>query len=86
MTFALWGTEVGRDLGHFNDERDAMSLVLMQLVHLGADNAADLGRAADDGEILQSLSDDAATVRISEVLPEIQSVESGARTVIVPSG
>lgn len=87
MTYDLWDTEVSRYLGHFDDEREALSLVHMLLSHHGVDYAADLGlgRATDDGEVLEPLSGATLIARISEVLPGLQSVESGAETVIVPS-
>jgi hypothetical protein len=69
MKFNLWDIEVGRYLGQFDDEKEALSLVRMLLQHHGEAYAEELGlgRVSDEGEILESLSGTALVARIDAV-------------------
>lgn len=72
MKYNVWDTEVGRYLGHFEDEKEALTLVRMLVSHHGDGYAEDLGlgRVTDEGEILEPLSGATLLARVSEVLPD----------------
>ena len=77
MEFNLWDVEVGKQLGHFTEEQDALRLVKKLVEHYGDEYAHDLGlgRRADDGSILEPLSGAALLTRVREVLPNPDSVD-----------
>jgi hypothetical protein len=79
MKYNLWGTEFGRYLGYFEDERKALELVRMLLDHHGDDYANDLGlgRVTDQGEILEPLMGAALIARVNEMFPGRHNADQG---------
>lgn len=71
MEYNLWDVEVGKQLGHFTEERDALILVRKLVAHYGDEYAHDLGlgRKTDGGGILEPLSGAALLARMREVIP-----------------
>lgn len=71
MEYNLWDVEVGKQLGHFTEERDALNLVRKLVAHYGDEYAHDLGlgRETDGGDILEPLSGAALLARMREVIP-----------------
>lgn len=84
MAFNLWDVEVGKQLGHFENEKDAMTFVQKLVAHYGEDYAGELGlgRIDDDGHILEPLSGEALLSRSREVLDDCSHGDSRQGEVI----
>src|SRR5215207_3595978 len=70
LKFNLWDTEVGRYLGQFNDEKEALHLVRILVSHYGNEYADDLslGCEAADGTFGEPLSGTNLLARAEAVL------------------
>ena len=73
MEYNLWDVEAGKQLGHFTNEKDALTLVKKLVNHYGEDYAGELGlgRRSDNGTILEPLSGAALLARVNEVFPDL---------------
>ena len=87
MKYNLWDIEVNRYLGHFEDEKEALTLVRMLLDHHGQEYAEDLGlgRVTDEGEILEPLSGAALVARVDEVLGSLTATKERREVVVTAS-
>lgn len=72
MEYNLWDIEVGKQLGHFTEEREALLLVKKLVAHYGDEYAHELGlgRRTENGSILEPLSGAALLARMYEVIPD----------------
>ena len=70
LKYNLWDTEVGRYLGQFNDEKEALHLVRILVSHYGNEYADDLslGCEAADGTFGEPLSGTDLLARAEAVL------------------
>lgn len=78
MQYDLWDTETSNYFGHFEDEREVLSLVRTLITHYGDQYASELGlgRVSDDGEVLEPLSGAALIARVTDVLTAEQGTET----------
>jgi hypothetical protein len=74
LTYNLWDTEVTRNLGQFDDEREALHLVRILVRHHGVGYANDLslGSVAEDGSFGEPLSGAALIARFEAVLGDCE--------------
>ena len=74
IKYDLWDVEINRYLGQFEDESEALDLVLTLVSHYGAAYADDLelGGVTAEGETAPSLSGAALITRAEQVLSRIQ--------------
>jgi hypothetical protein len=70
MRYDLWDTGVGKYLGRYTDESEALATAKILIDHYGPAFADELsiGRVRDDGEILAPLSGRELVARIRERL------------------
>jgi hypothetical protein len=66
--YKLWDVDVGKYIGRYDSERDALDVVSTFVRHYGNDAADDLSltHVADDGVVLESLCGAALLQRIEE--------------------
>jgi hypothetical protein len=83
MEFNLWDIEVGKQLGHFTDEAEALAMVRKLVDNFGEAYAGELGlgRRTADGAILEPLSGDTLLARVDEVVPR-QTLVDERRAVV----
>jgi hypothetical protein len=82
--FNLWDVEVGKQLGYFTDEREALALVKKLVAHYGDEYADELGlgRKSASGSILEPLSGSELLARMRELLPDHDPAEDRRGVVI----
>ena len=88
LTYNLWDTEVGRYLGEFSDEKEALHLVRMLVGHHGKAYAEDLslGCVAEDGTYGEPLSGAELLARTEAVLGDGAPESDRMGEVIASSG
>ena len=77
MEYPLWDVEVGKQIGHFADEREALVLVSKLVADYGDEyaNELGLGRRSEDGNILEPLSGTSLLARVREGIPAPDSAD-----------
>jgi hypothetical protein len=77
MLYHLWDTEVGKYLGRYQDEDEALATVRVLVSHYGRDYAESLalGREDDDGIALEPLSGDTLLAHVAS--RDVASVSGG---------
>jgi hypothetical protein len=75
MTFDLWDVESNKYLGHYDEESEALVLVLNLVTHYGPAYADDLelGAMTAEGQALEPLSGAALIRRAEELVSPRQS-------------
>jgi hypothetical protein len=88
LKYNLWDTEVGRYLGQFNDEKEALHLVRILVSHYGNEYADDLslGCEAADGTFSEPLSGTDLLARAEAVLGDWAPESERRGEVIASSG
>ena len=78
MEYNLWDIEVGKQLGHFTGEQEALTLVNKLLAHFGDEYAHELGlgRRTENGSILEPLTGAALLARVREVIPDSDPLDN----------
>jgi hypothetical protein len=88
LKYNLWDTEVGRYLGQFSDEKEALHLVWILVSHHGKAYVEDLslGCVADDGTYGEPLSGADLLARTEAVLGDCAPESERTGEVITSSG
>jgi hypothetical protein len=88
LKYNLWDTEVGRYLGEFSDEKEALHLVRILVGHHGKEYAEDLslGCVAEDGTYGEPLSGAELLARTEAVLGDCAPESERMGEVIASSG
>lgn len=75
MMFDLWDVQINRYLGQYEDESEALALVLTLVKHYGPAYADDLelGGITAEGEVLESISGATLIARADEILSRRQT-------------